>query len=78
MGYSIRTERWRYTEWGTNGEHGRELYDHTSDPHEYTNLAQAGATASRAVTEKLHAQIETIKKTAAPLPLNPPAKKKKK
>jgi uncharacterized sulfatase len=35
-GESIRTLRWRYNRWGTQGE---ELYDHESDPHEFTNLA---------------------------------------
>jgi len=38
MGRSIRTERWRYTEWD-GGEKGRELYDQDADPHEYQNLA---------------------------------------
>lgn len=38
MGYSIRTKRYRYTRWG-DGQHGHELYDYASDPHEYTNLA---------------------------------------
>lgn len=38
MGYSARTERWRYTEWGEDGKHGRELYDHRSDPQELRNL----------------------------------------
>lgn len=37
-GYSIRTERWRYTEWD-GGAKGAELYDHDSDPHELKNLA---------------------------------------
>lgn len=38
-GYSLRTERWRYTEWGENGADGVELYDHESDPEEMSNLA---------------------------------------
>ncbi len=38
MGYSIRTPRYRYTQWG-GGEYGHELYDYDSDPNEYTNLA---------------------------------------
>ena len=38
-GYSIRTERYRYTEWAEAGADGRELYDHASDPAEMKNLA---------------------------------------
>jgi len=38
MGYSVRTERWRYTEWD-GGKAGTELYDHDADPHEWNNLA---------------------------------------
>jgi iduronate 2-sulfatase len=37
-GYSIRTERWRYTEW-LQGMAGRELYDHAMDAEEVHNLA---------------------------------------
>ena len=37
-GYSIRNERYRYTEW-LEGKAGRELYDHSTDPNEVTNLA---------------------------------------
>lgn len=37
MGRSIRTERWRYTEWGDTGS---ELYDHDADPREHRNLAE--------------------------------------
>lgn len=39
MGYSVRTDRWRYTEWD-GGKRGVELYDHQTDPHEFTNLAR--------------------------------------
>ena len=38
--YSIRTERYRYTQWGESGWQGTELYDHLSDPGEITNLAE--------------------------------------
>jgi iduronate 2-sulfatase len=41
-GYSLRTARWRYTEWD-GGTHGRELYDHDTDPRELTNLASLNA-----------------------------------
>lgn len=36
-GYSLRTPRWRYTEWA-QGDKGCELYDHDADPRELTNL----------------------------------------
>jgi iduronate 2-sulfatase len=39
LGYSLRTARWRYTEWD-EGKKGRELYDHESDAKELTNLAE--------------------------------------
>src|SRR5262249_13019963 len=39
MGYSVRTERWRYTEWD-EGRKGAELYDHQNDPREFRNLAK--------------------------------------
>ncbi len=38
FGYSLRTPRWRYTEWD-GGAAGKELYDHDNDPRELTNLA---------------------------------------
>lgn len=38
QGRSVRTKRWRYTEWD-GGNRGVELYDHESDPHEWRNLA---------------------------------------
>ena len=36
---SMRTNRYRYTEWGTDGESGRELYDYDLDPNETINVA---------------------------------------
>jgi uncharacterized sulfatase len=38
QGRSVRTDRWRYTEWDS-GRRGVELYDHQNDPHEWKNLA---------------------------------------
>ena len=40
FGYSLRTPRWRYTEWDS-GDAGRELYDHDNDPRELTNIAES-------------------------------------
>ena len=37
-GRSVRTSRWRCTEWD-EGRNGIELYDHETDPGEFTNLA---------------------------------------
>ncbi len=42
FGYTLRTPRWRYTEWA-GGDEGRELYDHDTDPRELTNLAEEPA-----------------------------------
>jgi uncharacterized sulfatase len=38
MGYSIRTEKWRYIEWD-DGKRGTQLYDEVKDPQELRNLA---------------------------------------
>ncbi len=40
LGHTIRTPRYRYTEW-TEGQAGVELYDYQEDPQEYTNLADS-------------------------------------
>lgn len=45
MGYSIRTERYRYTEWN-NGQEGEELYDYQADPKEMQNLAKSDKSAA--------------------------------
>lgn len=38
MGYSVRTEKWRYIEWD-EGKRGAQLYDEVADPAEMKNLA---------------------------------------
>lgn len=59
-GYSLRTPRYRYTEWGENGKQGVELYDHTTDAAEMKNLGSDPATAEiRAkLAKQLHARIQ--------------------
>jgi uncharacterized sulfatase len=42
LGQTIRTERWRYTEWD-DGKQGFELYDKSADPREVHNLANTAA-----------------------------------
>ena len=45
MGYSVRNERYRYTEWD-EGRKGAELYDYERDPKESQNLASDSKYAS--------------------------------
>lgn len=61
MGYSLRTERWRYTEWGEDGEFGRELYDHANDSRELTNLAHASAATHAETIRELKARLTWMK-----------------
>jgi iduronate 2-sulfatase len=49
MGYSVRTQTWRYTEWD-NGKRGVELYNEVDDPSELHNLAE-DAKHQKTVTE---------------------------
>ncbi len=67
VGESVRTERWRYTEWGTDGEQGTELYDHDNDPKEWHNLAQDAKYAD---------VIAGLRKQLIPVAQPPPLPKK--
>jgi iduronate 2-sulfatase len=61
MGYSMRTDRYRYTEWRKvpGGDVlARELYDHDKDPRETVNLATRAQHA--ATVEKLAAQMASL------------------
>lgn len=59
-GYSLRTPRWRYTEWGEAARLGRELYDHDHDPRELTNLASRPdhAATVRELSQQLRAAVQ--------------------
>jgi iduronate 2-sulfatase len=58
MGYSMRTDRYRFTVWVDRQDHSRvdamELYDHATDPQENTNVAKHPDQA--ATVERLMAQ----------------------
>ena len=59
MGYSVRNERWRYTEWD-GGKRGVELYDEIADPHELKNLATDPA--HRKTAEEMQRVLTSLKK----------------
>lgn len=59
MGYSIRTDRYRYTEWQNTADNkplATELYDHQTDPAEAVNIAEKEDQAEvvKRVSEQLH------------------------
>jgi arylsulfatase A-like enzyme len=66
MGYSIRTERYRYTEWITpeSDERPRELYDYSKDPDERINLA--GLPESESLVRDLSARLKAGWRGALP------------
>ena len=66
MGYSLRTARYRYTEWEFGAE-GAELYDYQKDPREVHNIAADPSTAS--IRLQLREQLRSaIRKRGAPIP----------
>ncbi len=60
-GHSVRTQRWRYTEWGF-GDKGAELYDHDRDPHELHNLA--GDTQYTDIVTEMRRLLKRVHHTA--------------
>ena len=66
-GYSLRTSRFRYTQWGPSGTGGTELYDHRSDPRELKNLAEDGGYADtiKRLKVRLEKRIEQARKKPA-------------
>jgi uncharacterized sulfatase len=72
MGRSIRTDRWRYTEWA-EGKEGVELYDHWADPMEFDNLAISPSKEDQAIIDQLRPLLEAKASGKIPTtPFNPP------
>ena len=61
-GHSVRTDRWRYTQWD-RGAKGEELYDQENDPQELHNLAALPKYASTV------AEMKALLQQAHPVPV---------
>jgi arylsulfatase A-like enzyme len=65
MGHSMRTDRYRFTEWRIPGKDFRavELYDHERDPKENVNIAELPENAAlvKRFTDQLHADWQAAR-----------------
>ena len=66
-GYSVRTDRWRYTSWD-EGRQGEQLYDMVADPGEATNLASdpKWATTVAELRQRLRQYAKRLGPNSAP------------
>jgi arylsulfatase A-like enzyme len=68
MGYTMRTDRYRFTRWVNNADHtkviAQELYDHQADPQENTNIFSQ--VTDQALLDRLTEQWNAGWKAAAP------------
>lgn len=74
MGYTMRTARYRFTDWQDldqpGGINATELYDHQTDPQENTNLALDPAKAGlvNSLRTKLNAGWQSVRDAVPPTP----------
>ncbi len=76
MGYAIQTDRYRFIEWldrKTEEVVATELYDHTADPDENTNIADQSE--SQETVKALHEKLQRV--IPSPLPKRVPRLSKK-
>jgi uncharacterized sulfatase len=73
-GHSVRTDRWRYTEWDF-GARGQELYDQELDPQEVKNLANDAEHAE--VVKEMKALLKKVHLTRVDGGVAEPGTKKK-
>jgi hypothetical protein len=68
MGYTMRTDRYRFTAWMDRNDHSKvdavELYDHEADPQENVNIANQPENA--ALVKDLTAKLNAGWKAALP------------
>ena len=68
MGYSMRTDRYRFTVWVSQNDHSKvdavELYDHQTDPQENYNVAKK--VENKALVDQLMHQWQAGWKGALP------------
>ena len=60
MGYTIRTKRYRYTEWypfKTDSIIPHELYDHQNDPEETVNIEEQ---SGKPLIDSLHRKLRSL------------------
>ena len=58
IGKAVRTDRWRYAEWGEGGKEGAMLINVQNDPHELKNVADDPANA--AVVSEMKALLKAL------------------